>query len=224
MLREINIADHSDARDSEVWWCLCVLTSPDYPDSRLSDMVSEVEAKSVLCDRRSGDRFSAMVKNVVGIDFEILHRFSHLHRSWQPRLVKPENAAFVVFTSGITGKPKAALLEHRSVCTSLYVNTQVMKINPATRALQFAAYTFDASICEIFSPLIVGACVCVTSEEERMNGLVQVINEREADWIMLTSTVAHLIEPLEVPKTSHPCVRRRSPFATSPPKMARAGH
>jgi amino acid adenylation domain-containing protein/non-ribosomal peptide synthase protein (TIGR01720 family) len=114
--------------------------------------------------------------------------------------VQPFNAAFIIFTSGSTGKPKGVILEHRNLVTSIEAHGSAMGIGPTTRFLQFASYSFDNSLEEIFTALLRGGCVCVPSEHDRMNNLVKAINELDANFADLTATVAAFIQPLEVPK------------------------
>ena len=176
-----------------------VSTNPEHPTSRIIDICDDVKAPVILCDKQNADRFRGQVKHVIAVDQDLVDSLPDNTQAWTPPIIKPSNAAFVVYTSGSTGKPKGAVLEHTCVSTSQLVNAEAMAIDSSTRAVQFASYTFDASICEIFAPLVVGGCVCVISDEERLNDLPGAINAREADWIMLTPTVAQLFGPSAVP-------------------------
>ncbi|KAJ3515465.1 hypothetical protein NM208_g14961 [Fusarium decemcellulare] len=173
---------------------VCVSTNPDHPVARLLDVVRDVGTTVVLCDEINAARFHGHVPNVITVNEGFISQLT-FPTAWTPPTVQPNNAAFIVYTSGSTGKPKGCVLEHHSVSKSQLVNAEAMKITPTTRVMQFAAYTFDASICEIFAPLIVGACLCVISDDERMDDLAAAINARKADWIMLTPTVAQLFTP-----------------------------
>lgn len=177
---------------------VCVSTNPDHPVARLLGIVRDAESTVVLCDEINAARFHGHVANVVAVNEGFISQL-RVPYTWTPPAVVPDNAAFVVYTSGSTGKPKGCVLEHHSVCKSQLVNADAMRVTPTTRVLQFAAYTFDASICEIFAPLVVGACLCVISDDERMDDLAAAINARRANWIMLTPTVAQLFTPAAVP-------------------------
>lgn len=65
--------------------------------------------------------------------------------------------------------------------------------------MQFASYTFDASLIEILTTLLAGGCVCVPDENTRLNALGDAINEMEVTTAILTPSVAQLIRPSEVP-------------------------
>ena len=113
--------------------------------------------------------------------------------------VQPSSPAFVIFTSGSTGRPKGVVLEHGAMTTSANAHGANLGIGPESRFLQFASYTFDNSLEEMFTTLQRGGCVCVPSEEQRMNDLLQAIASLEANFMDLTPTVAALLDPRDVP-------------------------
>ncbi|KAH8660628.1 hypothetical protein BX600DRAFT_523663 [Xylariales sp. PMI_506] len=113
--------------------------------------------------------------------------------------VSPSNAAWIVYTSGSTGVPKGVVLEHKALCSSFRAHGRRVGFGRNTRALQFSAYTFDNSIEDILSVLAYGGCVCVPSEEQRLNALADAIRDLNANLLNTTPTVASLIEPTDVP-------------------------
>ncbi|GKZ28037.1 hypothetical protein AbraCBS73388_009152, partial [Aspergillus brasiliensis] len=60
-------------------------------------------------------------------------------------------------------------------------------------------YTFDVSNQDIWSTLMHGGCVCVPTDEERLNDLAGAINRMAVNWTFLTPTVARLLTPDLVP-------------------------
>ena len=113
--------------------------------------------------------------------------------------VHPNNVAFVLFTSGSTREPKGIVQEHGSVCTNALAHGPALGMGPASRVLQFAAFTFDVSMMDIFTTLILGGCVCIPSEHDRMNDIVGFINATQVNWALLTPSFSNLIEPEDVP-------------------------
>ena len=113
--------------------------------------------------------------------------------------VDPGNLAFVVSTSGSTGRPKLVMIEHSAICTSVSLHGKAIGLSQASRVLQFAAYTFDISIGDIFATLFHGGTVCIPSEYDRMNNLAETISELKVNTASLTSTVAGLLNPGQVP-------------------------
>lgn len=117
--------------------------------------------------------------------------------------VKPRNIAYVIFTSGSTGQPKGVVLEHSAVATSLMAYGPRHGFEEHSRVLQFAAYTSDISVMEIFSTLIFGGCVCIHSEGDRLVSLPQIINEMQVEMAILTpAAVESQLSPELVPGLS----------------------
>jgi non-ribosomal peptide synthetase component F len=74
---------------------------------------------------------------------------------------------------------QATVVEHASICSSAKAHAPGLGgIDKSSRFLQFAAYTFDASVVEVLTVLMQGGCCCIPSEDERLNGIVSAI-ERE---------------------------------------------
>ncbi|CAG7953676.1 unnamed protein product [Penicillium nalgiovense] len=176
----------------------CML-NPEHPSSRIQLLLNDLDASLVLCDPESSTMLSTLLppKGVLPVDGAYLQM---LPPSAPPGLrVRPDNAVFVVYTSGSTGKPKGSILEHRSLVTGLRAHCAAMGIGPGTRTFQFAAYTFDVCFEEIIGSLMLGACVCVPSETERMNALADAMARYQVTWTELTPTVANLLLPSSIP-------------------------
>jgi amino acid adenylation domain-containing protein len=176
---------------------VCVSLNTTHPMVRLECIIRDVGASVVLVSGAYGHRFDHMVKSVV-VEQTLFHDLA-VNRSAIRALVKPTNLAFIVFTSGSTGRPKGIMLEHRSVCTSARARGIAVGINHKSRVLQFAAYSFDVSISDIFITLMHGGCVCVPSEYDRLHSLTTAINTMRVNQTHLTPTVAELLRPSEVP-------------------------
>ena len=67
------------------------------------------------------------------------------------------------------------------------------------RVLQFAAHSFDASLVEILSPLLVGGTICIPDEQTRLNNVAQAIRAMNVTWACLTPTVVRFLSPSMVP-------------------------
>lgn len=73
-----------------------------------------------------------------------------------------------------------------------------MHLDASSRTFQFASYTFDASCAEILAALSVGACVCVPTEDERMNDPAGAIKRLKATWTFMTPSVLGTMKPERV--------------------------
>ncbi|MEU3994126.1 amino acid adenylation domain-containing protein, partial [Streptomyces platensis] len=71
----------------------------------------------------------------------------------------PSHPAYVIYTSGSTGSPKGVLVPHSSVVNFVTTLNDTVDVRSDSRFLQFASPSFDASVSELFMPLLAGAAV-----------------------------------------------------------------
>src|SRR5262249_33483755 len=73
--------------------------------------------------------------------------------------VDPANLAYVLFTSGSTGRPKGVMIPHRAIANRIDWLLARHRFSAADRVLQKTTTSFDASVWELFLPLMTGAAV-----------------------------------------------------------------
>lgn len=170
-----------------------VSINPKHPVQRLEGILEDIKASVMLTSPEHSSRFIGHISHVLGIDASL---FSTLSKQAGParRTATPENSAFVIYTSGSTGRPKGVILTHRALTASFQGHGNVYGMNPSTRSVQFASYTFDASISDIWGTIYHGGCVCVISEDERMNRLQEAIQSYQGTLAQLTPTVAEMLD------------------------------
>lgn len=176
----------------------CVPLDAKTPRVNLEGRVMDSGSSIVVASVERAEIFDDMVPNVVAVDSAFCQELPYSEESPHAPVL-PTNAAFVIFTSGSTGKPKGVVLEHRALVTSAEAHGSKIKIGPHSRFLQFASYTFDNSIEEMFTTLERGGCVCVPSEDERRDDLAGAIKRYNANFMDLTPTVASMLMPSDVP-------------------------
>ncbi len=179
----------------------CVNLDPAHPLSRLELIIQDAKASILLV----APQFQSKFADVEGL--KVLSIDENFYRSVMkasPRTeqlpeIDPKSTAYVLFTSGSTGRPKGIVIEHRSLCSSSKAHGTEWDIGLHTRLLQFAAYTFDVSCADIFTTLQRGGCICVPSEDDRLNDLAGAINRLKCNWAFLTPTVASLLPAQGIP-------------------------
>src|SRR5262249_21260966 len=102
----------------------------------------------------------------------------------------PSDLAYVIYTSGSTGQPKGVMVPHRGVVNRLLWGQSVHPLFATDRVLQSASFCFDASVWELFAPLLSGASL-VLAETGPVDpaALVSLIQEQQV-------TVATFVPPL----------------------------
>ena len=98
-----------------------------------------------------------------------------------------------------TNALQGTLIEHQAFCSSARAHAPALLIDETCRVLQFAAHTFDASLVEILTPLMVGACVCIPNDLERLDDLSGAINRLGVNHAVLTPSFVGFLSPAAVP-------------------------
>ena len=75
--------------------------------------------------------------------------------------LSPDDAAYVIFTSGTTGVPKGILGCHKGLSHFLNWQREKFAVGPQDRCSQLTAISFDGVLRDVFLPLTSGACLCV---------------------------------------------------------------
>ncbi|KAK1967729.1 acetyl-CoA synthetase-like protein [Colletotrichum sublineola] len=177
-----------------------VMLDPAHPNVRVMSIAEDVEAEILLCSPRTRPKFEAIKDKVLTIETGFAHTLP-LTDPTQPVCpeVSPDNAMYVVFTSGTTGVPKGSITSHRAYCTGFKEHAWAIEVGPETRSLQFWAYSFDASVGDIMTTLLVGGCICIPSEGDLNAEIFNFVARSRATWAGWTPSFASLIDPDTVP-------------------------
>ncbi|PGH02491.1 hypothetical protein GX51_04659 [Blastomyces parvus] len=165
-----------------------------YPEKRLRDICEDVEADVIIC----ADWLAQRSLNCTAIAVGDCTRSWGLDPSPNRPRVQSHDPAYVVYTSGSTGTPKGIVVEHASFCSNAIASSKAQNLDSSSRVLQFASYAFDISIHECLTTLILGGCVCIPSEFQRLNDLKNAVRDLHINWAELTPTVARLLTPEDV--------------------------
>ncbi len=104
---------------------------------------------------------------------------------------EPDDPAYVMYTSGTTGRPKGVVVPHRGI-VRLVINPGYMDVGPDEVFLQFATLAFDASTLEIWGAFLNGARLVVAPPPPLdYTALARTIREEKVTTIWLTSSVFH---------------------------------
>jgi amino acid adenylation domain-containing protein len=108
----------------------------------------------------------------------------------------PTDLAYVISTSGSTGKSKGVMISHRNVHNLVIgLNERVHQwYNRELKVGLVAPFVFDASVKQIFGALLQGHCLCIVPECIRGDGdeLIKFYNTRQIDISDGTPTLIRL--------------------------------
>ena len=104
--------------------------------------------------------------------------------------IGPNSLAYIVYTSGTSGRPKGVMVEHRPILR-LVLNTEYVDLDASDRILQTGSLAFDASTFEIWGALLNGACVCFPAQHDDILNparLRQLIARHDITVLILTTS------------------------------------
>ncbi|MFA0964358.1 amino acid adenylation domain-containing protein [Roseivirga sp. BDSF3-8] len=109
--------------------------------------------------------------------------------------------AYVIFTSGSTGVPKGVMVSHSSLTNMALDHIRVHGITHEDRMLQFASFTFDASLVEITMALLSGAGLVLTDKEliESPDILAAYMEEKRVTFVSMPVSYFNMLPLNKVP-------------------------
>ncbi|MDN4032067.1 AMP-binding protein, partial [Chryseobacterium gambrini] len=78
-----------------------------------------------------------------------------------------DDIAYIIYTSGSTGEPKGVLNTHRGILNTMLFQKDFFEVPSCENVAQFASFSFDASISEIFMTLLCGKSLHILSDSVR---------------------------------------------------------
>jgi amino acid adenylation domain-containing protein len=154
---------------------------PDLPSDLLREIIVIAGITCVLCDECDRSLFEAL-----GVSTTAYHEQPSPTESGL--LAVRDNAhAYVMFTSGSSGKPKAVAVPHRAV-VRLVSNQSFADMGPKNVWLLHSPLTFDASTLEIWAPLCNGGRLVIQPDGRySLRELGDTIRQGGVDSLWLTS-------------------------------------
>ncbi|MEV7983528.1 amino acid adenylation domain-containing protein, partial [Streptomyces sp. NPDC086519] len=161
---------------------------PEYPSDRLAYMVHDSTAEFVVASDETADRLPDGVTVVRLDELEAV--------SGELPEIAAGQLAYVIYTSGSTGRPKGVAVAHASVANLAAVMRPVLGVEPGITALQFASFSFDASVLDVAVTLAAGGTLAIASSDERLDSsaLAAMV---EACGVQVASVVPSLLGVLE---------------------------
>jgi amino acid adenylation domain-containing protein len=174
---------------------------PAYPEDRLRYMLADSGARLLVTDGALPDALRGEgAPPVVDLRAEAEAIAARPDRA--PEVpVDPANLAYVIYTSGSTGRPKGVAVPHHGVPNEAWWMHSRCGLNAGDRVLQFASFSFDAAVNELFGALLAGATLVTAARDALVPGdaLRETLRRERISFVTLPPSVLAVMDPAGLP-------------------------
>ncbi|MBN1646475.1 MAG: amino acid adenylation domain-containing protein [Spirochaetales bacterium] len=164
--------------------------APDSPTERMNKILDDARPKLVI-----GDIDDDGIVSVSGI----LHSNSSTAKI--TRKTKPENLAYLVYTSGSTGMPKGVRISNRGLVNYVWWVKGMCSGGPDNWCL-LSSYAFDLCVTGLFTPFITGGGLVLYDEDLDVGqSLERALKDKNVTAVKITPSHIGMIEYLPVQTT-----------------------
>jgi amino acid adenylation domain-containing protein len=159
---------------------------PTYPAERLAFLLADSGCGVLLASQDTLERLPPYAGPVVRLDAD--HATIEAYPATDPgREPGPRDLAYVIYTSGSTGQPNGVQIEHGSLSSHIQHYARSAGYFPGCRTLQFASFSFDSSVEELFCTLYVGGTLVLARKPALLPGppLARTLREEAISLVML---------------------------------------
>lgn len=140
-----------------------VPAEPGFPTGRIRYMMEEADVDVILTERECADRLSGFPVRLTECEICGLERPTVLRNDERT----PGQPAYVLYTSGTTGRPKGISVTNRNVCHYVRAFDNEFHLREDDIMLQYSVCSFDIFVEEVFASLLNGAALAIPSEEDK---------------------------------------------------------
>lgn len=181
-----------------------VLMDPSQPLDRRHTIAEQVGATLIVTSKTHAPfapKIAPNAKSVI-VSMDTLDELARqATKTAKPELpvVPTDSILYLIFTSGSTGKPKGVIINHRTYTTSAIARSAAVGYTAKSRVLDFASYAFDVSVDSMLCTTLRGGCLCIPSDEDRLNDLSGVIRRMGVTMSNMTPSVARILDSDIIP-------------------------
>jgi amino acid adenylation domain-containing protein len=179
-------------------------------EHRIRDMVAACELAAIITDDKgiqllTPELIEALPDVIVHVGqteppawIRAVHMTqSHLSEWNEPVQMSPDQAAYIIFTSGTTGTPKGVMIRCEAACHYRRMIQSVLGLTSTDRAMETCDLSFDFSVHNMFSIWQAGGSLHILPDTSVMNAIKFVRTHGLTVWNSVPS-LAGMLKQLKV--------------------------
>ncbi|MFD4530464.1 amino acid adenylation domain-containing protein, partial [Streptomyces sp. NPDC058470] len=173
---------------------------PEYPVERLEFVVADAGVEIVV--ETAGSAGGLGARQVMALDDPAVEAALAGAASSAPAIrVAGDQVAYVIYTSGSTGRPKGVQATHGGVANLAGALRPELGVAPGMRVLQFASFSFDASVLDVAATLSGGGTLVVAGAAERADValLTDLVRGAGVEAASVVPSLLGVLDPGRVP-------------------------
>lgn len=168
-----------------------VPVEPFFPVERIKFMMKEAGVNCIITNSKYSNIMPETEKIVIDEGFEIDKNLPDIQYS----KINENDPAYILYTSGTTGRPKGVMVTNKNVCH--YVRAFQNEFHPSNNdiMLQYSVCSFDIFVEEVFTTLLSGGTLAIPSNEDKsdINKLIQFVDKNK---ITIISGFPYLLQEM----------------------------
>jgi amino acid adenylation domain-containing protein len=171
-----------------------------FPQERIDYILKDCNSSLIVTQSTLAEQFkSSSDKTFILLDRDLddnLENDNNLTSDCSTQL------AYVMYTSGTTGKPKGVMIQHDSLVNTLAALNNVYSFKESGKKLGFfTSYVFDVSVSELFTALLNGGELHIFSHLCRQcpDILSEYINDHQLNYVYLPPVILSLLPKINYP-------------------------